>query len=409
MGNVDSIIREQHIESEFERVSKKASNSNNNGSNFNSNSGGIEYLTVDEAKKLQSLENYPIDFRRLAVLFMLDVDKNGKFSMDDLIKFSHWCVQVTSPNMNNNNNSANVATAAGGAHAENNQMGGATGGKLSLGLASLLDISNQSSSNQWIDQQSFKSEIQAQCTLHMWKQISSENGKQAFSDWFVRLFSAGMVVRVNQLHQLRQKKQEENEKRRLMRSRQNRRGSRIEASLPSEDKTSARSTDSEMSSTRSSVTCSEDDDDYSYADDDEEDLHEDHEEEDKNEEELGEESAAAHQAAVSEEEEAKLKEATESSKNSPKYQSSFISTDTVSTLHEILCIQELYGISCQALIDVMQRVGEELGMMGLDDEDLDDVIPAKIVHLFAENFSSGFCNMMNQLGFDKYLASSCKI
>lgn len=89
--------------------------------------------------------------------------------------------------------------------------------------------------------------------------------------------------------------------------------------------------------------------------------------------------------------------------NNPKYQSSFISTDTVSTLHEILCIQELYGINCQALIDVMQRVGEELGMMGLDDEELDDVIPAKIVHMFAENFCSGFCNMMNQLGFDKYL------
>ncbi len=89
--------------------------------------------------------------------------------------------------------------------------------------------------------------------------------------------------------------------------------------------------------------------------------------------------------------------------SNPKYQSSFISTDTVSTLHEIFCIQELYGINCQALIDVMQRVGEELGMMGLDDEELDDVIPAKIVHMFAENFCSGFCNMMNQLGFDKYL------
>lgn len=41
------------------------------------------------------MEDSPIDFKKLAVLFMLDVDKNGKFTLDDLLKFTDWCSSVT--------------------------------------------------------------------------------------------------------------------------------------------------------------------------------------------------------------------------------------------------------------------------------------------------------------------------
>ena len=35
----------------------------------------------------------------------------------------------------------------------------------------------------------------------------------------------------------------------------------------------------------------------------------------------------------------------------------------------------------------------------MDDEDLDDVVPAVVLKMFAENFIEGFLNMMSRLGF----------
>ncbi|KAG2385617.1 hypothetical protein C9374_003432 [Naegleria lovaniensis] len=202
-----------------------------------------DYLVIEEAKKLQSLDEYPIDFKKLAVLFMLDFDKNGKFSLDDLMKFTDWCGTVTE-------------------HLKT-------------------------------DQQSFKSELQAQCTLHMWKQINTaRNGKQVFGDWFVRVFSVGHIVKC------------------------------------------------------------------------------------------------------------------------PKYpKTHWVSIDTASIIHELLSIKELYGISCQELINLMQSVGEEKGLMSLDDEELDEVIPTDVIHDFAVSFITGFLNMMSSLGFspEKYLTTAVAV
>ncbi|KAL9647385.1 hypothetical protein ABK040_011749 [Willaertia magna] len=220
MGNINETIR-GHVQRQFNLVKKSKK----------------DYLVIDEAKKLTSLDEYPIDFKKLAVLFMLDVDKNGKFSSEDLMKFAEWCGSVT--------------------------------GHIKA------------------DQQSFKSELQAQCTLHMWKQINTaRNGKEIFGDWFVRLFSVGHILKV------------------------------------------------------------------------------------------------------------------------PKYPNiHWVSVDTVSTIHELLSIKELYGIDCQQLIGLMQSVGEEKGLMSLDDEDLDDVIPIQVIHDFAVSFITGFLNMMSSFGFtrEKYL------
>ena len=224
MGQVNETIR-SHVQRQFTNVKK---------------SDKREYLVIEEAKKLQSLDEYPIDFKKLAVLFMLDVDKNGKFSLDDLNKFADWCGSVTE-------------------HLKS-------------------------------DQQSFKSELQAQCTLHMWKQINTaRNGRQVFGDWFVRLFSVGRVVKV--------------------------------AKYP---------------------------------------------------------------------------------------KTHWVSIDTASVIHELLSIKELYGISCQQLIDLMQSVGEEKGLMSLDDEQLDEIIPTEVIHDFAVAFINGFLNMMSSLGFspEKYLTSN---
>ncbi|EFC38893.1 predicted protein [Naegleria gruberi] len=224
MGQINTTIR-SHVQKQYQLVKKKPER---------------EYLTIEEAKKLQSLDEYPIDFKKLAVLFMLDFDKNGKFSLDDLMKFTDWCGSVTE-------------------HLKTDQHG-------------------------------FKSELQAQCTLHMWKQINTaRNGKKVFGDWFVRVFSVGHIIK-----------------------------------LPKHPKTH------------------------------------------------------------------------------------WVSIDTASVIYELLSIKELYGISTQQFIDLMQAVGEEKGLMPRDEEDLDEVVPTEVIHDFAVAFITGFLNMMSSLGFSpqKYLTTS---
>ncbi|KAL0482490.1 E3 ubiquitin-protein ligase [Acrasis kona] len=271
MGNINDTIRD-HVEREFRRVRTKGSEK--------------EFLTINEAKKLNSMEDSPIDFKKLAVLFMLDVDKNGKFTLDDLLKFTEWCCSVTS-------------------HINNN------------------------------DRQSFQSELQAQCTLNMWRRINTYNGRIAFCDWFVRLFAVGMIVKVP-----------------------------ISKGTPkSIPKVEVKYDES---------SSDEDEDVRSVKDDDMEDRPP---------------EATAEQNTQY------------SNKLSKRIDQLFLSVDTVTTLYEILNIKELYGISCQDLIDLMQRVGEDMGQLRLDNEALDNVIPAKVVHLFAENFATGFINMMSKLGF----------
>jgi hypothetical protein len=103
------------------------------------------------------MEDSPIDFKKLSVLFMLDVDKNGKFTLDDLLKFTEWTSSVTM-------------------HIVNNPQ------SFSVTFYKLPN--------------NYQSELQAQCTLNMWRQINIPNGVLAFCDWFVRLFAVGMIVRV---------------------------------------------------------------------------------------------------------------------------------------------------------------------------------------------------------------------
>lgn len=212
MGNdISYDVLKTHVEKEFNRLKKNKRN----------------HLTVDEAKQLCSFEDYPINFSKLAILYMLDADKNGKFSIDDLYTFAKFCTKAVKNHHN------------------------------------------------------FKSELSAQCTFYMWKLVSVDEGK-SFVQWFGKLCSAGMKVKI------------------------------------------------------------------------------------------------------------------------PKYPDVvMLNTDVVSTIHELLSIKESYGVTCQMLIVLMQNVGEEMGLMKLDDEELDDVVPLQVIHIFAQEFIDGFLKMMNELGFKK--------
>ena len=75
---------------------------------------------------------------------MLDFDKNGKFTLQDLFEFAEFASKISSIS----------------------QLG------------------------------NFRNELEAQCTLCMWKQISTEKGQKAFIEWCCRLFSCRMRVKV---------------------------------------------------------------------------------------------------------------------------------------------------------------------------------------------------------------------
>jgi len=81
----------------------------------------------------------------------------------------------------------------------------------------------------------------------------------------------------------------------------------------------------------------------------------------------------------------------------------FLSGDTIKTMHSILGIKKTYGVDFQTFFDLMQRVAEEQGIMRLDVEKLDEVVPLSVSRQFAREFMNGFVKLMSELGFDKDL------
>eukprot|EP01080_Neovahlkampfia_damariscottae_P005709 gene5709-9529_t len=132
MGQIDSYMKDT-IEVEF----KKAKSSRNKHS----------FLTVEEVKNIRIDKIFPdetLRINRLSIIYMLDFDKNGKFSVQDLTDFAEFASKISSIS----------------------QMG------------------------------NFRNELEAQCTLCMWKQLTTEKGQKAFIDWCSRLFSCRMRVKV---------------------------------------------------------------------------------------------------------------------------------------------------------------------------------------------------------------------
>jgi len=77
----------------------------------------------------------------------------------------------------------------------------------------------------------------------------------------------------------------------------------------------------------------------------------------------------------------------------------FLRSDTIKTLHQVLNIQEFYGIDFQAFFDLLQQAAEEKAIISLKDEEFDDVVPLSVVKEFARDFIKGFIGLMQDLGF----------
>lgn len=76
----------------------------------------------------------------------------------------------------------------------------------------------------------------------------------------------------------------------------------------------------------------------------------------------------------------------------------FVSRESVSAVHRLLRIGPMYGLDSQEFLDLLQRVGEERGMMNIEDESLDDVVPLEVIEIFARGFVDGFLSLMRDIG-----------
>lgn len=76
----------------------------------------------------------------------------------------------------------------------------------------------------------------------------------------------------------------------------------------------------------------------------------------------------------------------------------FISKYTMLHLFEILNVKATHGIEFQMFFDLLQRVAEEAGLMGIENSELDDFVPLAVCQNFSRHFIEGFVRLMDQLG-----------
>ena len=62
--------------------------------------------------------------------------------------------------------------------------------------------------------------------------------------------------------------------------------------------------------------------------------------------------------------------------------------------HACLPLQETQGLDFQSFLDLLQRVGEEQGLLDLDDEILDDWLPMPVIRDLLGNMNSGAMKVM---------------
>eukprot|EP01104_Vermistella_antarctica_P021109 TRINITY_DN933_c0_g3_i1.p1 TRINITY_DN933_c0_g3~~TRINITY_DN933_c0_g3_i1.p1 ORF type:complete len:231 (+),score=61.35 TRINITY_DN933_c0_g3_i1:327-1019(+) len=125
MGNNLSNV-EQHFTAEYERV---------NGLN---KGPAREYLVLDQVLQMAPARTHPADFSHLGTLFVLDREKNGKFTRESIAALIH--------------------------------------------LGQIREAKTKSTHD-------FQQQFQAYCTLRMWCNVGGDGGDERFAAWVVKLFS----------------------------------------------------------------------------------------------------------------------------------------------------------------------------------------------------------------------------
>jgi hypothetical protein len=77
----------------------------------------------------------------------------------------------------------------------------------------------------------------------------------------------------------------------------------------------------------------------------------------------------------------------------------FVTWDSVRDLHRLFNVRQGLGHDLPAFFDLLQRAAEERGLMSLEEQRLDKVVPAATIEDFARQFASGFIAFISELGF----------
>lgn len=80
MGNIESGLDKgiiEHIQQEFDRVRKDKTR---------------DYLIIGEVLQLQASDEYPFNFSHMGILFVLDEDRDGRVTLEELINFAVFCM-----------------------------------------------------------------------------------------------------------------------------------------------------------------------------------------------------------------------------------------------------------------------------------------------------------------------------
>lgn len=75
----------------------------------------------------------------------------------------------------------------------------------------------------------------------------------------------------------------------------------------------------------------------------------------------------------------------------------YVNRETVYILFQLLSIQATQGVDFQTFFDLLQRAGEEMGLMDLDNEELDEWLVLDVVRQFLYSLREGLLQVVEQL------------
>jgi len=79
---------------------------------------------------------------------------------------------------------------------------------------------------------------------------------------------------------------------------------------------------------------------------------------------------------------------------------SFIKSDTIKVIYEILNVRVTHNLEFQQFLDLLQQSAEEEGLMNIEVEAQDDYVPLDIMQQFVRDFIRGFSKLMLEVGFN---------
>jgi hypothetical protein len=75
----------------------------------------------------------------------------------------------------------------------------------------------------------------------------------------------------------------------------------------------------------------------------------------------------------------------------------FLHSDALHALYSLLDLRTSYNIDFQGFLDLVQRAGEDEGVMNLDNAEFDDVAPLNVVKHFVRDFATSMLRMTDEL------------